>query len=95
VTENSFLELGDVMVVTTENKGHDPEFWAEQITKKICSISENAAPHVRQQAEAFQTYIYQIVLNGLKNAITSDRTTMVNLLTSQGHHDMAKIIKEL
>ena len=95
VGEDGFLELGNVMVATTENKGHDPEFWAEQITKKICSISENAAPHIRHQAEAFQNYIYQIVLHGIKNAITSDRTTMVNLLTSQGHDEMAKIIKEL
>lgn len=93
--KDSFLELGSVMVETTHNKGHDPEFWAEQITKKICDISADAAPHVRQQAEAFQNYIYTIVLYGIKNAITSDRTTMVNLLTSQGHHDMAKIIKEL
>ena len=93
--ENIGASLGQVMVATTDNGGHDPEFWAEQITKKICDISADAAPHIRQQAEAFQNYIYTIVLYGIKNAITSDRTTMVNLLTSQGHHDMAKIIKEL
>jgi len=93
--KDSFIELGSVMVETTHNKGHDPEFWAEQITKKICEISADAAPHIRQQAEAFQNYIYLTVLYGIKNAITSDRTTMVNLLTSQGHNDMAKIIKEL
>jgi len=93
--KDSFIELGNVMVETTHNKGHDPEFWAEQITKKICEISADAAPHIRQQAEAFQNYIYTVVLHGIKNAITSDRTTMVNLLTSQGHVDMAKIIKEL
>ncbi len=93
--KDSFIELGNVMVETTHNKGHDPEFWAEQITKKICEISADAAPHIRQQAEGFQNYIYTVVLHGIKNAITSDRTTMVNLLTSQGHVDMAKIIKEL
>ena len=93
--KDSFIELGSVMVETTHNKGHDPEFWAEQITKKICEISADAAPHIRQQAEAFQNYIYTVVLHGSNNAITSDRTTMVNLLTSQGHNDMAKIIKEL
>ena len=92
---NAFLSVGNVMVETTQNKGHDPEFWAEKITKKICDVSADAAPHVRQQAEAFQNYIYTIVLYGIKNAITSDRTTMVNLLTSQGHDEMAKIIKEL
>ena len=91
----SFIQLGSVSVGTTSHKGHDPEFWAEQITKKICSISENAAPHIRQQAEAFQNYIYTIVLHGIKNAITSDRTTMINLLMNQGHEDMADIIKEL
>ena len=95
IGNDGFLSVGSVMVETTQNKGHDPEFWAEQITKKICSVSADAAPHVRQQAEAFQNYIYTIVLYGIKNAITSDRTTMVNLLTSQGHNDMAKIIKEL
>ena len=92
---NVFLSVGNVMVDPTQNKGHDPEFWAEQITKKICEVSADAAPHVRQQAEAFQNYIYTIVLYGIKNAITSDRTTMVNLLNNQGHNDMAKIIKEL
>ena len=95
IGNESFFSVGNVMVETTQNKGHDPEFWAEQITKKICEVSADAAPHVRQQAEAFQNYIYTIVLYGIKNAITSDRTTMVNLLNSQGHNDMAKIIKEL
>ena len=95
IGNESFFSVGNVMAETTQNKGHDPEFWAEQITKKICEVSADAAPHVRQQAEAFQNYIYTIVLYGIKNAITSDRTTMVNLLNNQGHNDMAKIIKEL
>ena len=49
------FELGNVMVATTQNKGHDPEFWAEQVTHKIVGISETAAPHIRQQAEAFRS----------------------------------------
>jgi len=95
VANESFIKLGSVSVSTSNHKGHDAEFWAEQITKKICEVSADAAPHIRQQAEAFQNYIYTIVLYGIKNAITSDRTTMINLLMSQGHEDMAKIVKEL
>ena len=91
---DGLLKLGSVSVETTENKGHDPEFWARRITNKICSVSADSAPHIRQQAEAFQNYIYAVVLQGVKNAIISDRTTMVNLLNQQGHQDMAKIIKE-
>ena len=33
---DAFIKLGQVGVHTTENKGHDPEFWAAQVTNKIC-----------------------------------------------------------
>ena len=89
------FKLGTVMVSTTDNKGHDPEFWAEQITNKIVGISSSAAPHIRQQAEAFRQDVYQIILQGIKNAIKSDRVTLANLLRQSGHADMADIMKEL
>ncbi len=91
----SSIEIGKVSVHTTHNKGHDPEFWAETITKKICDVSTNAPDHIRQQALAFQNHIYTIILHGMKNAINSDRVTIRGLLNSQGHEDMAKIIREL
>ena len=89
------IELGQDMVSTTENKGHDPEFWARETTRKILGISEEAAPHIRMQAEAFRNQIYTLILMGMKSAIASDRVTVRGLLESQGHGDMAKIIKEL
>ena len=90
-----FIQLGKVMVSTTENKGHDPEFWAERATKKICDISENAPDHVRQQALAFQDYINKVILESMKNAIISDRTTLINLFVKQGHQDMADILRKM
>lgn len=90
-----FIQLGKVMVSTTENKGHDPEFWAERATKKICDISENAPDHVRQQALAFQDYIYKVILESMKNAIISDRTTLINLFVKQGHQDIADILRKM
>tara|TARA_R110000824_G_scaffold169564_1_gene346685 strand:+ start:130 stop:420 length:291 start_codon:yes stop_codon:yes gene_type:complete len=89
------FQLGNVMVSTTQNKGHDPEFWAEQVTNKIVGISANAAPHVRQQAEAFRKTVYEVILHGMKNSIRSDRVTISNRLRDQGHERMANIIKEL
>ena len=89
------IQLGQVMVSTTDNKGHDPEFWAKETTRKILGISEEAAPHIRMQAEAFRNQIYTLILMGMKNAIASDRVTLRGLLVSQGHEDMANIIKEL
>ena len=92
---DTLFELGKISVHTTHNKGHDPEFWAEQATKKICEISENAPEHVKQQAYAFRNHVYTVILLAIKSGISSDRTTVVNLLNKQGHGDMAKIIKEL
>ena len=92
---DSFIKLGKVGVHTTQNKGHDPEFWAEQATKKICEVSMDAPEHVKQQALAFQNQVYTVILYTIKNAIESRDTTLINLLIKQGHEDMARIIKEL
>jgi hypothetical protein len=89
------LKLGEIGVVTSQNRGHPPEFWAERCTARICGISENADGHIRQQAEAFRLAIYSAILYHIKEAINSERCTMRNLLNAQGHEDLAKILKEL
>ena len=91
----SDFTLGKVGVTTTEGKGHDAEFWAAQATKKICDISDNAPEHVKQQALAFQNQVYTVILYTIKNAIKSQNTTYSNILSEQGHEDMAKILREL
>ena len=87
--------LGSIEVQTETNKGHDPEWCAEQATNRICGISENAAPHIRQQAEAYKLAIYNTILYYIKSAINSDRCTISNTLISQGQKDLVKTLKEL
>ena len=89
------FKLGQVMVSTTENRGHDVEFWATATTKKIVGISAEADPHIRQQAEAFRNQVYTLIYLGMKSAIASDRVTLQGTLVSQGHEDLAKVIREL
>ena len=95
MNQNGEPKLGEIKVVTSSNGGHSPEFWAEQATKKICDYSNEAPEHIKQQAHAFQTQVYNVILHSIKNAIKSKNTTYVNLLKKQGHSDMADIIKEL
>ena len=89
------FKLGQVMVSPTENRGHDVEFWATEKTKKIVGISAEADPHIRQQAEAFRNQVYTLIYLGMKSAIASDRVTLQGTLVSQGHEDLAKVIREL
>ena len=88
-------KLGNVMVSTTHGKGHDPEFWAEQATKKICGISANADPHIRKQALAFRDKIYAVILAEMRSAIRPDRVTLSNQMRARGVNDLAQIIREL
>ena len=92
---NTVGGLGDIEVVTQQHRGHPPEFWAEKCTARICGISENAEPHIRQQAEAYRLAIYSAILYYIKEAISSERCTMRNVLVEQGHEDLATILKEL
>jgi|TARA_E500000178_G_C16996219_1_gene743342 hypothetical protein len=89
------INVGSVIVETTENKGLSPEYWTERILERLVSISDGADPMVKAQAEAFRDSIKQVVLMYIKQAIASDRSTVAGLLDKQGHRDMADIIRRL
>jgi|TARA_R110000803_G_scaffold184979_1_gene247308 hypothetical protein len=95
IDDNIGFSMGNITVETTNNKGHDVEFWAEKATNRICGISEQAAPHIKEQALAFRTAIYGVILNGMRSAIASDRTTVSNKFKNSGHADIANILKEM
>jgi len=87
--------VGTVSVETTNNKGLSPEYWTQRIVNKIVSISDNADPMVKAQAEAFKDNIEQDILFYVRQAIASDRSTVAGLLEKQGHKQMADIIRRI
>ncbi len=93
--EASTLEVGSVVVATTQDKGHDPEFWAKAASDRIVSVGGNCHPLIAQQAEAFKQSVETTVSFYIKEAIKSDRTTLIAELERQGHADMASIIRSL
>ncbi len=93
--EASSLEVGSVIVATTQDKGHDPDFWAKVAADKIVSVGGNCHPLIAQQAEAFKHSVEATVAFYIKEAIKSDRTTLIAELERQGHADMANIIRSL
>ena len=87
--------LGDVVVKTTERRGLSPEELAERAVEQIVSVSSSVDPIVRQQSEAFRNRIYHVVLCIIKQAIKSDRTTLINEFIQQGQSDTADILRRL
>ena len=38
------MEMGEVFVTTTTDKGHDPEFWAKVASDRIISVGGDCHP---------------------------------------------------
>ena len=87
--------IGDVVVKTTDHRGLSPEELAQRATDRIVTVSSEAEPIVRQQAEAFKSRIYHVVLGTINQAIKSDRTTLCGEFVRQGHTDVANILRRL
>ena len=84
-----------VMVSTTENRGHTPEEVAIRCLNRIVNIASSADPIIRQQSEAFQKEIEQVVVFYMKEAIKSDRTTVYNALIDAAQPELAELIRRL
>jgi len=80
-------------VHTTQGRGHTPEELADFAMQKIMYVSKDANPLIKEQAEAFKGYIRQVLVKYLKQAVTSDRTTLANKLRQAGHSDLIKILE--
>ena len=88
-------EVGQVFVTTTQQKGHDPDFWAQSASDRIISVGNNSHPLIAQQAEAFKENVQKIILYSIQEAIKSDRTTLIAELEQQGQQEMANILRRL
>ena len=89
------IKLGAYAVHTTDFQGHDPDFWAETATERIINIGGNCHPLIAQQAEAFKRDVLQTISYYMKEAIKSDRTTLIAELEKQGQQEMADILRRL
>ena len=84
-----------VSVTTTSNRGFTPDELAEQCVKKIISISETAPPAIKDQATAFGNSIEKLIAHYMRQAISSDRTTVYNAINDAGNPEMANLIRRL
>ncbi len=95
ITPAGMPGLGVIEAKTTNFGGHPPEFWAERLTEKIVSYSEDKDPHIREQARAYKDAIYQVCLIYIKNALKSYKATLIQDFIKQGDTELADIIKRI
>ena len=87
--------VGAALVYTSENQGHSPAQMAEMALSKMILVAEDANPLIRDQAIEYQKQLREILIYYMKKMAASERTTIWALMRSQGHEDMAEIIRRL
>jgi hypothetical protein len=93
---NASVSSGPIVAVhTTENRGFTPEEVAARCVDKLMSVSDTAHPLIREQAKAFKKDMEMVVAHYMREAISSDRTTIYNALVEAGHPELAGVIRRL
>jgi hypothetical protein len=88
-------QLGSVVVKTSERGGLNNEQIADLAVEKIASVSEDAPPHLKQQAKLFKEQLKGIIHHYLLLARKEERATIMEVLRSNGHKEMAEYIRRL
>ena len=88
-------QLGSVVVKTSEKGGLNNEQISDLAVEKIASVSEDAPPHIKEQAKLFKEQLKGIIHHYLLLARKEERGTIIQALRSSGHKEMAEYIRRL
>ena len=88
-------QLGSVVVKTSEKGGLNNEQIADLAVEKIASVSEDAPPHLKQQAKLFKEQLKGIIHHYLLLARKEERASIIQALRSSGQKETAEYIRRL
>ncbi|MBC42664.1 MAG: hypothetical protein CML19_10605 [Pusillimonas sp.] len=86
------MNVGHVDISTTHYRGHSVDDLTDMCLDHIMTVSKNAPPAIRDQAFVYKERIRSVIKHYMTQAVKSDRTTLYNKMTQEGHEDIAKAI---
>ena len=86
--------LGDIKAMGVSGRGFTPEELADNAVDRIISISVNADPVIRQQAEAFRDHIRAVLVSYGRQCVRSNHTTISNRLRDAGHSELTQLLEK-
>tara|TARA_R100000656_G_scaffold107318_1_gene79446 strand:+ start:33 stop:323 length:291 start_codon:yes stop_codon:yes gene_type:complete len=89
------LSVGEVDVITTDNRGLSVEEAAQRAVDKILYVAENAPEPLREQARAFKDTVREVIVYYMKHAVDQDRATVSAKLREAGYPELAKNLRSL
>ena len=88
-------KIGNVNVMTSDQGGLTNEQIADLAVDKIVSISNDAPPHIRQQANQFREHLKNVLYHYLLLARNEERGSIIQALRSSGQKETAEYIRRL
>jgi hypothetical protein len=89
------ISVGEVSVITTDNRGLSVEEAAQMAVNKILYVSKDAPDPLREQAMAFKDTVHKVIVHYMKYAINQDRATIAAKLREAGYPELAKNLRSL
>ena len=89
------MGLGPVKVYTSDNGGLSNEQIVEMALDRIIYIADGTHPAIKEQARAFKDQMANILVHYVALAKKQERDTICQVLISNGHQDMANIIRRV
>ena len=92
---SSSVSVGNIEVLTTDNKGHSIEEVAQMAADRILYVADEAPPPIRDQAQAFKDTLKQTLVYYMRQAVEQDRATICAKLRQNGYSDLADNLRNL
>jgi hypothetical protein len=93
LSANGVLNLGSITVSSVSGRGFTPEELAEQALARIIYAGGKCHPAISDQVDAFKGEIRTVLVHYMKQAISSNHTTLANKFRAAGHQDLVKLLE--
>ena len=87
--------VGSVNIKTSQGGGLTNEQIADLAVDKIAGISDEAPPHVRQQAKLFKEQLKGVLSHYIFWVGRAERASIIQVLRSSGQKETAEYIRRL
>tara|TARA_B100000085_G_scaffold256422_1_gene256943 strand:- start:2771 stop:3061 length:291 start_codon:yes stop_codon:yes gene_type:complete len=89
------VQVHSVNVMTSDGGGHSTEQIVELAMDKIMSVSNTAPPAIRDQAEAFQNHLRNVLYHYMELARREERASIANKMSQAGNSEMAELVRRI
>jgi Holliday junction resolvasome RuvABC endonuclease subunit len=92
MSAESIMQMGSVLVSTTDYRGWTVDEIAQRAVDKIVYVGDQSHPALQAQARAYKAQIQHVVTLYMNEAVQQDRATIAQRLREAGHPELVSLL---